>query len=45
VEATIPIGRVGQPPELVGAVLFLVAPSSSMVVGHTLLVDGGRTII
>jgi 2-dehydro-3-deoxy-D-gluconate 5-dehydrogenase len=41
----IPIGRVGQPPELVGAVLFLVAPSSSMVVGHTLLVDGGRTII
>jgi len=45
VEAAIPIGRVGQPPELVGAVLFLVAPSSSMVVGHTLLVDGGRTII
>ena len=45
VESAIPIGRVGQPPELVGAVLFLVAPSSSMVVGHTLLVDGGRTII
>jgi NAD(P)-dependent dehydrogenase (short-subunit alcohol dehydrogenase family) len=45
VETAIPIGRVGQPPELVGAVLFLVAPSSSMVVGHTLLVDGGRTIV
>ena len=45
VRSAIPIGRVGLPPELVGAVLFLVAPSSSMVVGHTLLVDGGRTIV
>ena len=41
----IPIGRVGQPEEIVGAVLFLVAPSSAMVVGHTLMIDGGRTVI
>lgn len=41
----IPIGRVGQPAELVAAVLYLCSPASNMVVGHTLMVDGGRTII
>lgn len=45
VDSVIPIGRIGQPRELASAVLFLVAPSSSMVVGHTLLVDGGRTVV
>lgn len=45
VKDAIPIGRVGQPQEIVGAVLYLVSPSSTMVVGHTLLVDGGRTAI
>jgi len=41
----IPAGRVGQPHEIVGAVLFLASPASDMVVGHNLLVDGGRTVI
>jgi NAD(P)-dependent dehydrogenase (short-subunit alcohol dehydrogenase family) len=41
----LPIGRVGQPSELVAATLFLCSPASSMVVGHTLVVDGGRTVI
>ena len=41
----IPAGRVGQPHEIVGAVLFLASRASDMVVGHNLLVDGGRTII
>jgi NAD(P)-dependent dehydrogenase (short-subunit alcohol dehydrogenase family) len=41
----IPAGRVGQPHELVGALLFLASDASVMVVGHTLMVDGGRTII
>jgi NAD(P)-dependent dehydrogenase (short-subunit alcohol dehydrogenase family) len=41
----IPAGRVGQPHEIVGAVLFLASPASNMVVGHNLLVDGGRTVI
>ena len=41
----IPAGRVGQPHEIVGAVLFLASSASDMVVGHNLLVDGGRTVI
>jgi gluconate 5-dehydrogenase len=41
----IPAGRVGQPHEIVGAVLFLASPASDMVAGHNLLVDGGRTVI
>ena len=41
----LPIGRVGQPPEIVGAAVFLASQASNMVVGHTLLVDGGRTVI
>jgi NAD(P)-dependent dehydrogenase (short-subunit alcohol dehydrogenase family) len=41
----IPAGRVGQPRELVGAVLYLASAASDMVAGHNLLIDGGRTII
>jgi NAD(P)-dependent dehydrogenase (short-subunit alcohol dehydrogenase family) len=41
----IPAGRVGQPAELAGAVVFLASDAAAMVVGHTLLVDGGRTAI
>jgi NAD(P)-dependent dehydrogenase (short-subunit alcohol dehydrogenase family) len=36
-----PIGRRGQPEEIVGAAIFLAADCSSMVTGHTLAVDGG----
>jgi 2-deoxy-D-gluconate 3-dehydrogenase len=41
----IPAGRVGQPEEIVGAVVFLCSGAASMVAGHNLLVDGGRTVI
>jgi NAD(P)-dependent dehydrogenase (short-subunit alcohol dehydrogenase family) len=37
----IPIGRAGQPEELVGAAVFLASRASSMVTGHVLAVDGG----
>ena len=39
----IPLGRVGMPEDVVGAVVFLASPAASLVTGHTLMVDGGWT--
>jgi 2-dehydro-3-deoxy-D-gluconate 5-dehydrogenase len=41
----IPLGRVGTPEDVVGAVVFLASPAASLVTGHTLLVDGGWTAL
>ena len=43
VEAQTPMGRVGDPEELVGALLYLASNASSYVTGQTLAVDGGLT--
>jgi NAD(P)-dependent dehydrogenase (short-subunit alcohol dehydrogenase family) len=45
VDILVNAGRVGKPDEIVGAVLYLASPASDMVVGHTLMVDGGRIAI
>lgn len=41
IEAGIPIGRMGQPREIVGTALYLASDASSMVTGHILSIDGG----
>jgi NAD(P)-dependent dehydrogenase (short-subunit alcohol dehydrogenase family) len=41
IEAMTPMGRLAEPHEIVGAVLFLVSRASAMVTGHVLAVDGG----
>ena len=40
--AGIPMGRMGQPPEIAGPVLFLASPAASMVTGIVLPIDGGN---
>jgi NAD(P)-dependent dehydrogenase (short-subunit alcohol dehydrogenase family) len=39
----IPLGRIGEPMEVAGAVVFLASPAASMITGDTLLIDGGWT--
>jgi 2-deoxy-D-gluconate 3-dehydrogenase len=41
----IPLGRVGKPEDVVGAVVFLASPAADLITGHTLLVDGGWTAV
>jgi len=35
--------RIGVPMDVAGAVVFLASPASSLITGHTLLIDGGWT--
>jgi glucose 1-dehydrogenase len=42
--AQIPLGRMGQPEDLVGAILFLASDESRWVTGSTVTVDGGYLV-
>ncbi|MDH5696024.1 MAG: SDR family oxidoreductase [Dehalococcoidia bacterium] len=42
--STIPLGRVGLPEDIVGAVIFFASDDSDFVSGQTLLIDGARRV-
>jgi gluconate 5-dehydrogenase len=41
--ANCPLGRLGQPDDLVGTALFLASRASAFLTGQTIYVDGGLT--
>lgn len=45
IEAMTPMGRMAQPEEIAGAVLWLCSDQASFVTGHPLVIDGGATAI
>jgi NAD(P)-dependent dehydrogenase (short-subunit alcohol dehydrogenase family) len=42
---TTPLNRVGEPQDIMGAVMFLASHASDFITGQTLCVDGGRTVL
>ncbi|MBV9686077.1 MAG: SDR family oxidoreductase, partial [Alphaproteobacteria bacterium] len=43
--AQIPLGRLGEPEDIVGAILFLASDESRWVTGSTVTVDGGYLVL
>jgi len=42
---TIPLGRIGQPEDMVGAAVFLCSDEASWITGASLLTDGGLSLV
>jgi 3-oxoacyl-[acyl-carrier protein] reductase len=43
--STTPLGRVGKPEDVVGAVIFFASDDSNFISGQTIIIDGGRRVI
>lgn len=43
--AAIPMGRLGEAPDLIGTLVLLLAPAGGFITGQTIFVDGGRTLV
>jgi gluconate 5-dehydrogenase len=42
--ARIPLGRIGEPEDVMSAALFLVSPAANFITGQTIYLDGGLTV-
>jgi NAD(P)-dependent dehydrogenase (short-subunit alcohol dehydrogenase family) len=42
--ATTPLGRIGEPADVAGAVAFLVSDAASWITGETMVIDGGQLL-
>ena len=40
----IPLGRLGDPGDIAGLVVYLISDAASYITGQTIVVDGGMTI-
>ena len=45
IEATIPLGRTGEPRDIARAVAFLLSSDAAYITGQVLAVDGGRSVV
>ncbi len=43
--ASCPLGRVGQPIDIVGTCIFLASPASDFITGQIIYLDGGLTAV
>jgi len=43
--SAIPMGRLGEADDLIGALLLLLSPAGGFITGQTIYVDGGRTLV
>ncbi len=44
IKGTTPLGRVGEPSDIAGAIAFLASPASAYVTGQAIVIDGGLSI-
>ncbi len=40
-----PLGRVGQPPDVIGVIRFLCSPAAAYVTGQNVVIDGGSSLV
>ncbi|MEP4192328.1 MAG: SDR family oxidoreductase, partial [Sneathiella sp.] len=40
-----PLQRIGEPDEIAGAAVFMASKAGTFLTGHTMVIDGGQTIV